>query len=163
MLGAQFICGLPDLKADWNSQNNSLINISLIFNPESTYKIMAPLKSPLVFKRDRVYTIHGSLWIECNGNRYFGPGPAELLSRIDKTGSIRQAAIEMEMSYKKAWEMVSMLNDNSVAPLVIPQTGGTKGGGSVITSEAKTIIAWHNKLRERFLHFLEKESKNLKG
>jgi molybdate transport system regulatory protein len=46
---------------------------------------------------------------------------------------------------------------------VIPKTGGTKGGGSVITAEAKTIIAWHNKLRERFQRFLEKESDNLKG
>ena len=123
---------------------------------------MALSKRPPVFKRDHLYTVRGSLWIECNGNRYFGPGPAELLSLIDKTGSIRQAAIEMGMSYKKAWEMVSMLNDNSVSPLVIPQAGGTKGGGSVITPEAKAMIAWHNKLRERFLRFLANESKNLK-
>lgn len=28
------------------------------------------------------YTVNGSLWIEGNGTRFFGPGPVELLQHI---------------------------------------------------------------------------------
>ena len=101
------------------------------------------------------------MWIECNGSRYFGPGPVELLTLIDETGSIRQAALQMGMSYKKASELVSTINDNSISPMVIPHTGGNNGGGSVITPEAKKMIAFYVKLRAKFLRFLETESKNL--
>lgn len=107
------------------------------------------------------YQVRGTLWIECNGQRYFGPGPAELLQHISTTGSIRQAAMQMGMSYKKAWHIVNMLNENTASPMVIPQTGGTKGGGSVVTEEARKMIDWHRQLRERFARFLETESLNM--
>jgi molybdate transport system regulatory protein len=122
---------------------------------------MASAQTQRIFKKNHQYSVKGSLWIECNGNRYFGPGPVELLTLIDESGSIRQAALQMGMSYKKASELVSAINENSVAPMVIPQTGGNHGGGSVITPEAKRMIAFYNKLRAKFLRFLETESKNL--
>jgi molybdate transport system regulatory protein len=43
----------------------------------------------------------------------------------------------------------------------MPETG-EKGGGSVITDEARALIAYHARLRERFLAFLEKETNDLK-
>lgn len=107
------------------------------------------------------YTIGGKLWIECNGKKFFGPGPVELLAFIEQTGSINKAAKEMNMSYKKAWEMINSLNSMVAHPLVITQSGGEKGGGSVITDEAKKLVAYHKNLRERFQAFLEKETANL--
>ncbi len=35
-----------------------------------------------------------------------GPGKAELLEAIEKTGSISAAAREMNMSYRRAWQLV---------------------------------------------------------
>jgi molybdate transport system regulatory protein len=122
---------------------------------------MASIQTQRILKKDSRYSIVGTVWIECDGNRYFGPGPVELLTLIDKTGSIRQAALQMGMSYKKASELVSTLNENSISPMVIPQTGGSNGGGSVITPEAKKMITMYNKLRTKFLRFLESESKSL--
>ena len=107
------------------------------------------------------YKISGRLWIECEGVGFFGPGRVELLQRIEKTGSINKAANEMGMSYKKAWEMINALNGQASKPLVITQTGGNMGGGSVITGEAKNLIAYHNQLRQRFISFLEKETQSL--
>jgi molybdate transport system regulatory protein len=72
--------------------------------------------------------VNGSLWIEKEGRRFFGPGPAELLEYIELTGSISQAAKKMQMSYKKAWELVNNLNAMSAHPMVITVTGGEKGG-----------------------------------
>ncbi|HEY6974938.1 MAG TPA: ModE family transcriptional regulator [Chitinophagaceae bacterium] len=117
------------------------------------------IKSILNKKFD--YKINGRLWIECKGEGFFGPGRVELLQRIDKTGSINKAAGEMGMSYKKAWEMINALNVQAAKPLVIMQAGGNRGGGSVITEEAKKLIAYHDQLRQRFISFLEKETQNL--
>ena len=114
-----------------------------------------------ILKKNKSFTVNGSIWFECNGERFFGPGPVELLERINETGSINQAAKQMQMSYKKAWEIINMLNIQSARPLIVTQTGGPSGGGSIITADAKKIIAWHQSLRERFKAFLEKETGKL--
>jgi molybdate transport system regulatory protein len=103
-------------------------------------------------------TVNGSLWLESNGKRFFGPGPVELLEYIELTGSINQAAKKMQMSYKKAWDIVNNLNSITLKPLVITATGGEKGGGSTISDEARELIAWHRGLRQRFKKFLEEET-----
>jgi len=115
-----------------------------------------------LLKAEAQYVVRGTLWIECEKERFFGPGRVELLQRIDETGSIRRAAADMGMSYKKAWDMVAAVNKQAERPLVIPKVGGEKGGGSVITAEARELIAYHAQLRQRFLAFLEKETNDLK-
>jgi len=116
-----------------------------------------------LLKDEAQYKVVGTLWIECDNERFFGPGRVELLQRIGETGSIRRAAADMGMSYKKAWEMVSTVNKQAVRPLVVPKVGGEKGGGSVITDEARELIAFHARLRERFLAFLERETNELRA
>jgi molybdate transport system regulatory protein len=106
--------------------------------------------------------VNGSLWLESENGRFFGPGPVELLERIAETGSISTAAKEMGMSYKKAWGLINALNTHTNTPLVIPQAGGEKGGGSTVTSEAIELIKYHRLLRKRFAAFLEKETARLK-
>ena len=113
-----------------------------------------------VIKR-KGFIVNGSLWIESNGERFFGPGPAELLERINDTGSINQAAKQMQMSYKKAWEIINTLNAKEDHPFVITQTGGTSGGGSTITDEARAMISMYRQLRERFKIFMENETEKL--
>jgi molybdate transport system regulatory protein len=115
-----------------------------------------------IFKKDTNIKINGSLWLESADKHFFGPGPVELLERIAETGSISEAAKEMKMSYKKAWELVNALNAQTVNPVVIPRTGGEKGGGSTITDEALALIAYHRGLRERFAAFLRNETERLR-
>jgi molybdate transport system regulatory protein len=108
------------------------------------------------------FQVTGSLWIECEGERFLGPGKVELLERIADTGSINKAAKQMGMSYKKAWGMVKILNKQTAKPFVIVQTGGEKGGGSTLTEEAWQLIKYHRLLRERFTGFLKKETNRLR-
>ena len=108
------------------------------------------------------FQVTGSLWIECEGERFLGPGKVELLERIADTGSINKAAKQMGMSYKKAWGMVKILNRQTAKPFVIVQTGGEKGGGSTLTEEAWQLIKYHRLLRERFTGFLKKETNRLR-
>jgi molybdate transport system regulatory protein len=114
-----------------------------------------------ILKKDLAFKVNGSLWLECGGKKYFGPGPMELLERIDQSGSINQAAKQMGMSYKKAWEIINRLNTHSAKPLVITHAGGEQGGGSEISPEAKQLISYHNNLRKKFVAFLETQTRKL--
>ncbi len=89
------------------------------------------------------YKVSGSLWIEGNGTRFWGPGPVELLEHIEATGSINQAAKEMGMSYKSLGDC-EPAQRYDYRSLVITATGGEKGGGSSISPEAKQMITYHH-------------------
>jgi molybdate transport system regulatory protein len=56
-----------------------------------------------------------------------------LLQAIARTGSIRQAAKEMGMSYKRAWSLVQALNALGPEPMVVKEVGGKHGGGARLT------------------------------
>jgi len=120
----------------------------------------ASIKS--ILKNIQGIKVNGSLWLESADGHFFGPGPVELLERIADTGSISEAAKQMKMSYKKAWELVNRLNAETNKPVVIPKAGGEKGGGSTITEEAMELIKYHRLLRVRFAAFLDEETKLLK-
>ncbi len=69
-----------------------------------------------------------------------GPGKAELLERIQRTGSIAAAGREMGMSYKRAWQLVETLNAMFRSPLVERSRGGAKGGGAQITETGLAVL-----------------------
>ena len=92
---------------------------------------------------------------------FFGPGRLQLLKQIESTGSISQAAKNMGMSYKKAWQMISSMNEQAIKPLVLMQTGGSSGGGAVVTDEGHEVMHYYQALHERFESFLKVELKNL--
>lgn len=69
-----------------------------------------------------------------------GPGKAELLERIGRSGSIAAAGREMGMSYKRAWELVSTLNRMFREPVVERTRGGSGGGGAVLTRAGQEVL-----------------------
>ena len=79
------------------------------------------------------------LWLSSDG-KTFGDGPCELLERVGASGSIRKAAEEMGMSYSKAWGLVRRAEQQLNYPLLTKRTGGTLGGGSLLTAEATALI-----------------------
>ncbi|GAB4048202.1 winged helix-turn-helix domain-containing protein [Spirosoma litoris] len=105
--------------------------------------------------------INGRIWLETLSNdsaeRFMGIGRLELLGHIQQTGSINQAAKAMNMSYKRAWEMVHSMNTQADSPLVITQTGGEKGGGTIVTKEGEKYLTYYQSLQERFQKFLTDE------
>ena len=56
-------------------------------------------------------------------------GKAELLELIRETGSIRQAAAKMDMSYRRAWLLVDELNHMFREPSIETKQGGKSGDG----------------------------------
>ncbi len=79
------------------------------------------------------------LWLDYRG-RAFGDGPARLLKGVAETGSLRKAAMELGMSYNKAWRIIHAAEERLGFPLLDRSVGGTTGGGSVITPEARDLM-----------------------
>src|SRR5262249_46259261 len=69
-----------------------------------------------------------------------GPGKAKLLEKIAEEGSIRQAAVAMDMSYRRAWLLVKELEEIMGAPVVKAATGGAKGGGTNLTKLGAGVL-----------------------
>jgi len=69
-----------------------------------------------------------------------GPGKADLLEAIDACGSISSAAKQMKMSYRRAWELVDVMNKCFKQPLVISSPGGHHGGGAHVTEFGMLIL-----------------------
>jgi molybdate transport system regulatory protein len=70
-----------------------------------------------------------------------GPGKAELVERIARTGSISAAAREMAMSYRRAWQLVESLNESFREPVVSTAIGGSRGGGARVTPFGARLVS----------------------
>ena len=81
-----------------------------------------------------------------------GPGKAELLERIARTGSIAAAGREMGMSYKRAWMLVETMNAMFKAPVVTSSRGGARGGGAQVTETGNEVLQAYRALVEKALH-----------
>ncbi|GAB3925873.1 winged helix-turn-helix domain-containing protein [Larkinella terrae] len=103
--------------------------------------------------------INGRIWLEAQ-ERFFGIGRMELLERIQETGSINQAAKEMKMSYKRAWDLIQSMNSQADAPLVVTQTGGERGGGASVTAEGVKYLTYYRGLQDRFRQFMAQETQH---
>lgn len=84
--------------------------------------------------------IDGRFWINIDDKPFLGLGRIKLLQLIDETGSISKAAKELKMSYKAAWDMIDSMNSISDTQLVQSATGGSGGGGTVVTEKGKELI-----------------------
>ena len=75
-----------------------------------------------------------------------GPGKADLLEGIARTGSIAAAGRAMAMSYKRAWMLVETMNATFRQPLVDSTRGGPKGGGAVLTAAGATVVQLYRQI-----------------
>ena len=76
-----------------------------------------------------------------NGEKFFGEGPARLLRGIEEHGSLRSAAISMDMAYTKALKLLKNAEAALGFPLTTRTTGGKSGGGSTLTPEGKAWLS----------------------
>ena len=74
-------------------------------------------------------------------NDTIGIGKIELLQKIDECGSISGAARAMDMGYRRAWTLLTSLQQSFAAPLVETVRGGNEHGGAVVTPLGRELIA----------------------
>ena len=83
----------------------------------------------------------GHLRVVLDATAYIGPGRADLLEGIERSGSIAAAGKAMGMSYKRAWSLVQALNAGFGRPLVLSSRGGAGQGGAQLTPLGREVLA----------------------
>jgi molybdate transport system regulatory protein len=76
----------------------------------------------------------------------FGPGKADLLGYIERTGSISEAAKAMEMSYMRAWSLVKSMDRGFAESLVIKTRGGSNRGGATLSKTGRLVLALYREM-----------------
>lgn len=83
-----------------------------------------------------------------NGEKFFGEGPCRLLQAIEAHGSLRSAAMSMNMAYTKALKIMKNAEQSIGFPLITRTTGGKDGGGSILTPEGKLWLERYKSCRD---------------
>jgi molybdate transport system regulatory protein len=87
-----------------------------------------------------------SVRIDLGAEGRIGPGKIELLESIHRCGSISAAGRAMEMSYKRAWDLVDEINRICRQSAVERRTGGKNGGGAVLTPFGLSLVARYRRI-----------------
>jgi molybdate transport system regulatory protein len=80
------------------------------------------------------------LRVHCGEDIALGPGKVDLLALVHETGSIREAAERMHMSYMRAWTLIKTMNACFREPLVVAVRGGQAGGGARLTETGRKAL-----------------------
>jgi molybdate transport system regulatory protein len=98
-----------------------------------------------------------SLRIDLDPEGRIGPGKILLLENIRACGSISAAGRAMDMSYKRAWDLVDEINRVCRQPAVERQTGGKNGGGAALTPFGISLVARYRKIERDAASAVRKE------
>jgi molybdate transport system regulatory protein len=84
------------------------------------------------------------------GGERIGEDRIRLLHCIARTGSLREAAKLCDLSYRTAWTRVRELNALFPEPLVLSAQGGSEGGSTRLSDDAKHLVGLHIKASDLF-------------
>ena len=80
------------------------------------------------------------LWLTEDGKSLIGDGKAALLIAIDEEKSLNLACKKINISYKRAWQMLKNIEKSAGQPVVTSIRGG-RNQGTFLTDYAKEILA----------------------
>jgi len=86
-----------------------------------------------------------------------GPGKADLLEAVEKSGSITAAARAMGMSYSRAWILIGAMNRDFRKPLVETSAGGSGGGGARVTPAGHEALRRYRAMEDKATAAVKKE------
>lgn len=84
-----------------------------------------------------------------------------LLKAIEQCGSINQAAKQMGLSYKGAWQIIERANNLAPKVLISTATGGSKGGGTCLTAAGQGLLKLFTRLELQHRQFLQQLNQSL--
>ena len=104
-----------------------------------------------------------SLRIDLDDEGRIGPGKIRLLENIQQFGSISAAGRAMDMSYKRAWDLVDEINRICNQAAVERQTGGKNGGGAALTPFGLSLVARYRKIERDAASAVRKDLQALRS
>lgn len=107
-------------------------------------KEMEQLRAPQSQRSPRRPIVRLHIWLENQGELFFGIGRAQLLFNIQSYGSIKKAAQSMGMSYRAAWGKIQQ-SEQALGVKLVEQRGA-KREGVRLTREGEELadmfLAW---------------------
>jgi molybdate transport system regulatory protein len=100
---------------------------------------MGQTKRPAVHLKPRLRILRGESIV-------LGPGKADLLGALARTGELRAAAAALGMSYMRAWKLVQIMNTAFPDPLVRTERGGRRHGTARLTAAGKRVLALYREM-----------------
>lgn len=88
------------------------------------------------------------LFLDDQGQKFFGEGPCRLLRGVEETGSLRAAAMQMDMAYTKALKLLKNAENALGYPLTMRISGGRDGGGSRLTPAGEEWLKRYEAYRD---------------
>lgn len=92
-----------------------------------------------------------------------GPGKADLLEAVARTGSIAAAGRSLGLSYRRTRDMIDTLNACWRVPLVETVRGGSSGGGATLSEAGVAVLDLYRKLDAALRSTAEKHGAALVG
>jgi molybdate transport system regulatory protein len=86
--------------------------------------------------------------VELGAGHRIGPGKVDLLEAIGEMGSITAAGRRLGMSYRRAWLLVSALNQMFDEAVVETVAGGAHGGGARLTAFGERLVSAYRTLEK---------------
>lgn len=125
----------------------------------------------MIKMEDRKYSnirVNYRVWVSTNDNQeILGDEEWQLLTIIAEMGSLKAAAEEMKISYRKAWGDLRDAEQKLGFPLLEKTRGGDQGGSSTLTEEGTRLINAYHELHLNFQGAVEEYiiqfKKTLKG
>jgi molybdate transport system regulatory protein len=87
------------------------------------------------------------VWVVFGSQLKFGDGRARLLELIDERGSLRQAAAELDMSYRNAWGYLQELEKAAGFKLVARAPDGTLRSGLRLTPSGREFLGCYRRFQ----------------
>lgn len=103
---------------------------------------MTPAEARALLARQLPAPLHPGVSLRLfREEKCFGPGPAQILDLVARTGSLHSAAAGLGMSYSKAWKLLGEMERQWGFAMLERRPGGAGGGGSTLTPRAWELLA----------------------
>ena len=97
------------------------------------------------------------IWLSgLTGNGQIQPEAFSLLENIRNSGTLKAAADAADMSYRKAWGIITDAEEILGYSLLEKHRGGKDGGNSTVTPAAIKLLEAYQALQQRFDESVEK-------
>lgn len=90
--------------------------------------------------------VRSKVWFEMDGKHIFGKGLAKLLDSVTNHKTLRSAAENAGISYRKALKLISSAENALDCKLITRFSGGTGGGTSELSGAGKNLLSAYKQM-----------------
>lgn len=108
-------------------------------------------------------TVGADVWLSLDGHNLAGARRVALLAGIARVGSITQAAKEVGLSYKGAWNAIEDMANLAGEPLLERSVGGKGGGSTRLTPRGEKLVQNYALIRDEHARFVDRLNRKAQG